>query len=95
MIEILDDTGTAVKTSASWQEPRGGHYFGWLTADGFCTVRIEHVQAISPSAHRRDQYVVLMLHGVALTIGDQDALRLMKRLGWVEPGGKKVNERTN
>lgn len=95
---IVDDNGAAVRTSATWQDPRGGPCFGWLSDTlGFCTIRIDDVQAIFPDADPRVRglYKIIMRDGIAMSINDQDVLRLMKRLGWTEPGQKRSDNRAN
>ena len=93
---ILDPGGARAESPTSaWRAPGGqSPYFGWLGADGFSTVRIERIQALFPHMKQTGQFsapeptglYVMVLEGAQFMINDQDALRLMKRMGWVEPG---------
>jgi hypothetical protein len=87
---ILDPTGQRAQVSAHWQPPKGSSpFFGWMGQEGFSTIRVENVQAICPQGNFPDRYVVSLKYGVTMIINGEDALRLMKRMGWLEPGEVK------
>jgi hypothetical protein len=96
---ILDPQGSRAESPTSaWRAPGGqSPYFGWLGADGFTTVRVDRIQALFPQMKQVGQFsapeptgnYVIVQEGVQLVINDQDALRLMKRMGWIEPGEMK------
>lgn len=92
-VVVLDSAGTSLAPSSSysWAPPRDknsgqrAEYFGWLGPDGFSTVRIDDVMAVFPNPQRREMYILMLHYQVNMAINYEDALRLMKRLGWMEP----------
>lgn len=97
---ILDASGNraVVPITSAWRSPGGqSPYFGWFGQDGFSTIKIDRVQAIFPQMKQTGQFTpaeptglyVVVLDGMNMLINDQDALRLMKRMGWIEPGTLK------
>lgn len=83
---LLDDTGQRV-TSCAWEPPRGSSpYFGWMGDAGFSTLKMESIVAMFPNPQRSDLYIILLSTGAQMAIGLTDGERLIKRLGWTEPG---------
>ena len=81
--QVLDATGHRALASATMEPPTGSSpFFGWLGPDGFSSVRIDAIQAICPDQRRTGQYVLSLKYGAAMVINTEDAMRLMKRLGW-------------
>jgi hypothetical protein len=85
---LVEPSGRPI-SNLSWKPPQAGGYFGWLSADGFNTVKLDSIQAICPSTNRNDSHMISLQHGVAMVINNLDAARLMKKLGWKEPEATK------
>jgi hypothetical protein len=68
----------------------GGEYFGWLGPLGFSTLKVARVVTIMPAQDKPEFHVVgLDVSGLnCIAMPNVDAYRLMKRLGWKEPGDK-------
>ena len=79
---ILGAYGERAET-ATMEAPSGSSpFFGWLGDNGYATVRLESVHALIPNPNRRGEYVMALDAGAQLGINGEDALRLMRRLGW-------------
>jgi hypothetical protein len=84
---ILDPSGVRADASVHWRVPGGqSPYFGWMGQDGFTTLKIDEVVAMWPNPQISSRYQLALKNGSQMSINDQDALRLMKRMGWIEPG---------
>lgn len=95
---LLDAAGAAVpesKPENRWEgliEPKGSSpYFGWIDAIGDpVTIRLELVAALARNARTGRFVIILAQAGMAPDIGEDDAYRLMRRLGWSLKDGKKA-----
>lgn len=88
---ILDSTGTPAPASAMWQVPgTQSPYFGWMGEEGFTTIRLDMVKALTPHPQFRMRGVVWLEGNTNVVINADDMARLMKRLGWREPGTERT-----
>ena len=93
---VLDAGGVPAKPSRwdGMQEPKGSSpYFGWIDASGDpATIRVDLIAAVARDS-RTGRFVIIMANaGATPTITDQDAYRLMRRMGWtVEEKPRKKN----
>ncbi len=87
---ILDSTGVATPSTSSWRAPGGqSPYFGWLGDEGFTTLRIDSIKAMTPHPQMRGRSVVWLEGALNVVVNSEDSARLLKRLGWCEPGAKQ------
>ena len=89
----LVDASDRPITNLSWKPPQSGQFFGWMSSDGFSTVRVDSIQAIYPNPQRSDVHMLCLQYGTQMVINNLDAARLIKRLGWKEPESVNGNGR--
>jgi hypothetical protein len=88
---ILGPDGVRAPVSACWQAPAGSSpWFGWFGDDGFTTVRIESIKAVTPHPQMRGRMIIWCDGNCNLVIGSEDCMRLLKRMGWMEPNERRV-----
>ena len=97
--QILDPTGTRAESSRHWRAPSDkSEYFGWMGADGFSTIHVKSVRLAGPHMVQEYQhrppvasgnYYIVLDGGVQVIINAEDAMRLLRRLGWYDPDARQ------
>jgi hypothetical protein len=93
---ILNATG-APAPSSRWerfQPPKGSSpFFGWIDAAGDPnTVRLESIVTVAKDQRTGRWGIILSGCGMIPTIDEQNAFRLMRRMGWTVEGRKDGSE---
>lgn len=80
---VLDERGERAISTTTWEPPKGSHpFFGWMGDEGFTTLRLEDIQAVTPHPQLRGRMIVFMRAGLQVFVNGADGERLLRRLGW-------------
>ncbi len=88
---IFNANGRVLPPGHSWEPPSGqARYFGWMTPYGPLAVKIDEIKLCAPQVDQKGssngEYVLLVANA-NVPIPAQDALRLMRVMGWKERTG--------
>lgn len=86
MDPLVGINGRALRTPTSWEPPNKTDWFGWNTPHGPLAIALDAIAACVPDSNKPGFYVMLLRDGSLpqIPLPSEEALRLMKRVGWTE-----------